>query len=257
MTRSWTFTDLEFVVLWDRLREDRLPHPFVYTTDIPYEDDFQREFVRVRDRLLSVPDPALDEALRDIARPDIAIRVLGVSGTTPDDPAGALRLLATRRESRGHLLTQLPGRTLEHSGGFTIVECDALRLADVVADALPECPAGQGPPLSLSAPAEPDEESDVRLWDSHDEPVDARANAFLNVGPERAGVIEIAQGISRFGPRGRTVRHLHWRDHPDDGRYVITPGQPALARGADRAGLVAAINTELVAVVRAIKDERV
>ncbi|WP_405179633.1 ESX secretion-associated protein EspG [Nocardia sp. NBC_01377] len=253
MTPRWSFTDLEFVVRWQRLREDPLPHPFVFTTDIPYEDDFQRERVRVLDRSLTAPDPDLDAALEDIARPDIAIRV---HGADPSDPAAGIRLLAVRREVRGYLLTQLPGRTVDHSAGFTITECDALRLADMVVDALPEVGAGSFESLALPSAVD-DFEAPAQLWDSFDETPDARARRFLHTVPERIGIIEIAQGISRFGPKGRIIRWLQWRDLPDDGRHVVTVGPSATATAVDRAGLIAAINAELVTVVRAIKDERV
>ncbi|WP_040794554.1 ESX secretion-associated protein EspG [Nocardia higoensis] len=261
MTPRWSFTDLEFVVLWQRLREDPLPHPFMFTSDIPYEDDFQRARVQVAERLRAMPDPALDAALEDVARPDIAIRVRGFDGADPSNPTASIRLLAARRESRGYLLTQLPGRTIDHSAGFTVAEGEAVRLADMVADALPDAPAGDYEPFTLpsgpgSGPAD-EFEAPTRLWDSYDEPPDARGRKFLSTVPERIGVIEIAQGMSRFGPKGRVVRLLHWRDLPGDGRHVITAGPPVTAAGVDRQRLIAAINAELVTVVRAIRDERV
>lgn len=260
MTPRWSFPDLEFVVRWQRLREDSLPHPFVFTTDIAYEDDFQRARVRMLDRVLAEPDPALDAALADIARPDIVLRVRGVDGHDPANPAASIRLLAARRESRGYLLTQLPGRTVDHSAGFTLTECDAVRLADLVADALPAAAAGRGGAFTLpdEGASDPADEWEVtsRLWDGYDETPEVRARRFVNTTPERVGVIEIAQGISRFGPKGRSVRWLQWRDLPGDGRHVVTAGPPVTVAAADRQGVIAAINTELITVVRAIKDER-
>src|SRR5690606_32433785 len=92
MTARWRFSDLEFVVRWQRLREDPLPHPFMFTTDIAHEDDYQRELRKVADRLRATPDPALDAALEDIARPDIAILVRGSDGFDPANPEASIRL---------------------------------------------------------------------------------------------------------------------------------------------------------------------
>lgn len=260
MNPRWSFPDLEFVVRWQRLREDTLPHPFVFTTDIAYEDDFQRARTAVLDRVVADPDPELDAALADIARPDIAIRVRGVDGVDPANPAASIRLLAARRESRGYLLTQFPGRTIDHSGGFTIAECEAVRLADAVADALPPVGAGSYRGFALPDPGECDPVDDyavtTRLWDGYDDPPEVRARQFAAIVPERIGVIDVAQGMSRFGPKGRLVRSLQWRDLPGDGRHVIAAGPPATVTGADRAGVITAINDELITVIRAIKDER-
>ncbi|AHH15737.1 EspG family protein [Nocardia nova SH22a] len=269
MTRSWNFTDLEFVVMWRHLAGEGPPRPFVYTTDIPLEDDFQRECTRLRDRMLARPDHTLFDAVREVTQPDIAVLAWGFDGHDPHRGEGAVRILAARREDRGYLLTQLPGRTLLHAGGFTMVQCDPLRLADMIADALPEVESGDSGHIVLP----PDQESKAgvleahyvsvasassapQLWDSYDEPEVASGQRFLDIVPERSGTIEIAQGISRFGPRGRTIRHLSWRDHPGDGRYVIQAGPPRAAVGVDRKGLIAAINAEIITVVRAIKDER-
>lgn len=270
MNREWSFTDLEFVVLWRHLGDEGPPAPFVYTTDIPLEDDFQRECVRLRDRLLAEPDQVLFDAVRDCLQPDIAVLVWAFDGRDPQRGAGALRLLAARREGRGYLLTQQPGRTLLHAGGFTMVQCDPLRLADLIAEALPVAEPGRASHLILppdpstragsvesryvaagAAPGAP------QLWDSYDEPAEAAGGRFLELVPERVGVIEVVQGVSRFGPRGRTVRRLNWRDLTDDGRYVIRDGTPRTAVGVDRQGLIDAVNAEIITVVRAIKDERI
>ncbi len=270
MTRGWNFTDLEFVVMWRHLADEGPPRPFVYTTDIPLEDDFQRECTRLRDRMLARPDRTLFDAVRDCTQPDIAVLAWGFDGRDPHRGDGVVRMLAARREDRGYLLTQLPGRTLLHAGGFTMVECDPLRLADLIADALP--PVDPGASDHIVLPPDPDSKAGVlaahyvstatasgapQLWDSYEEAELTSGQRFLDIVPERSGTIEIAQGISRFGPRGRTIRHLRWRDLPSDGRYVIQEGPPRAAVGADRQGLIAAINAEIITVVRAIKDERV
>ncbi|MGH8883428.1 MAG: ESX secretion-associated protein EspG, partial [Stackebrandtia sp.] len=210
----------------------------------------------------------LFDAIRDCLRPDLVVRVRGLDGGDPQRSAGALRLLAARREDRGYLLTQLPGRTVLHAAGFTVTQCDPLRLADMIAEALPAAEPGNlgrvvlPPDLSTEvgvAQARQVSATDdtLRLWDSGDEPGDLAGRRLLDIVPGRQGSIEVAQGMSRFGPRGRTVRQLRWRDLADDGRYLIRDGAPRTATGVDRRGLIDAINEEIITVVRAIKDERV
>lgn len=150
-----------------------------------------------------------------------------------------------------------------------MARCDPLRLADMITDALPGAEPGVAGtvilPPDLSTKTGVAESryvpADVaagapQLWDSYDEPEDAAGRRLLEVVPQRVGSVEVAQGVSRFGPRGRTKRSLRWRDLGDDGRYVIRDGTPRTAVGVDRRGLIEAINAEIITVVRAIKDER-
>ncbi|WP_328409261.1 ESX secretion-associated protein EspG [Nocardia sp. NBC_00403] len=260
MSRIWKFTDLEFVVLWEQMREDVMPRPFVFTTDIPLEEDYQRELHRIRERLRYTIDPAVPQLMMDIARPDLSVLVRGIDGKNPDNPEGSIRMIAARREDRGYLLTQLPGRTVHHSEGFTITECDVLRLADVVVAALPKAPAGKQNRVTLRVPPDHDGMDhgygESGLWDSHEDTDDAHSQRFLTTVPATVGGIEVCQGISRFGPRGRVARYLEWRDLPDDGRYVITQDTPPIAIPVDAKQLTAQINAEITFVVRAIRDDR-
>ncbi|MER7453406.1 ESX secretion-associated protein EspG [Nocardia beijingensis] len=258
MHRTWQFKDLEFVVLWEQMREDILPRPFIFTTDIPYEEEYQRERRRIRESLQSTADPALATVLEDVARPDIHVIVRGFDTGNPLDPERSIRLLAVRREYRGYLLIQLPGRTVEHSGGFTVTECDPLRLADMVAAALPETAAGKQARIVLPSAHEEVHDQNYggpALWEAFEDTGRAQGDRFLRTQPACAGGIEISQGISRFGPRGRVIRYLEWRDLSDDGRYVITFDEPITAHAADTTCLTGMINAEIATIVNSIKDE--
>ncbi|MGO4649489.1 ESX secretion-associated protein EspG [Nocardia sp. 2YAB30] len=261
MRRIWRFTDIEFVVLWQPLKEDFLPKPFVFTSRIPRYTDYLRELRETSERLGATMDPAFDDVLDVVARPDIRVVVRGVDGKNPQNPKGSIRLLAVRRGEQAYLLTQLPGETLGHSGGFTVAECDPLRLADAVVAELPAVAAGRQGEIVLVGGADAGDDTDYaygrsQLWDPVEDMVHSRADRFLRSAVTSVGGIEISQGTSRFGPRGRVSRVLGWRDLDGDGRYAISADTPPVAVAADSKRLVTMINAQVVVIIRAIKDER-
>ncbi|MGO4615624.1 ESX secretion-associated protein EspG [Nocardia sp. 2YAB30] len=260
MSSTWKFTDIEFDALWSRARADMLPRPFVIVTDIPYEEDYQRELHRIRERWRFNRDPAFDQICADVVQPDLSLVVRGIDAQDSRNPKGSIRKLAVRRKDRGYLLTQLPGKTVEHSGGFTVTECDPLSLASVVVAGLPEVAAGKNGQVTLPMPrevSEMDHSFDKSgLWDSFEDTSQQAAERFQSVVPTTLGAIGVYQGISVFGPRGRVSRWLEWRDLPDDGRYVIGANLPPVAEPVDAKRFTAMINKEIADVIRVIKDER-
>ncbi|WP_196814532.1 ESX secretion-associated protein EspG [Nocardia sp. BMG111209] len=253
------FTDHEFAALWQTTRDEfLLPLPFSFLSDIQFEDDYQREMRRIREQSPIASDPAVHRFLADITAPDVKLIVQGGDVRYPDDPKQLIRLLAARRENRGYLVSQLPGATVEHSAGFTVVECDPIRLADVVVAALPVTSAGRISDIAVPVP-DNDGAAEISgvstVWDTMDDGPGG-VGEFLRARAGSIGTIEISQGITHFGPRGRTARGLVWRDHLDDGRYVVVDGSPILAYGSGPERFVGLINTEIAAIIRAIKDER-
>ncbi|MEV6273924.1 ESX secretion-associated protein EspG [Nocardia sp. NPDC051832] len=254
---------MEFVALWSRARGGALPPPFTFVTDIPYYDDFQRELRSVRNRLQADVDPRVDELCAELRDPDLSVEVRGGSGADWTDAKQTIRLRAVRCGSRGYLAKQLPGKTYDASGGFTITECDPLGLAAVVVAALPKAEAGKGKNVTLPMPvtAKTDEGLDhsfgtSNLWDSFDDDNSARAEKFEQIVPVTEGYIVVRQGRSVYGPRGQLRIQLGWRDLPDDGRYVIGPELPPIAQPADDNKFAAMINKEIAKVIQTIKDER-
>lgn len=260
MTHTWRFTDLEFVVLWEDFGEPGPPRPFSFTSRTPLLDDYRDEKAEVRAALRASSTPAMREMLADLYRPDIRVRVLGFDGRDYTNVANNVRLMAARRADRGYLVTQWPGETVGHSGGFTVTECAAVELADVVVRALPEADPGKRADIVL---ADENEGLDLdydygasSVRDSFEASVHDRSAEFLSAPAERFGFIDVLQAHSIFGPRGMTRHRLKWRDLVDDGRYVIDDGHPPVAMAADKRRVVSVINARIAEVVRAIKDER-
>ncbi|WP_194817359.1 ESX secretion-associated protein EspG [Nocardia sp. XZ_19_385] len=256
--RTWHFTDLEFVVAWEPMKNRSVPSPFIVTSRIPDFDEFRRRKAEVRARQQTELDEDVRGLLDTLARPDLRVLVTGTEAADPADPGGVVRMLAARRGDKGCLATQLPGETLWHARGFTLTACDALALGRVVAEALPQRRPGQLGRIVLPVPKADMDYSPRRgrtqeLTEDRTREYAERFNQTAVVG---SGSIEITQGSSLFGPRGMVRRWIRWRDLEGDGRYATAEHDPSVAVAADPARLTALINTEIAEVIRVIKDER-
>ncbi|MFE9326905.1 ESX secretion-associated protein EspG [Nocardia sp. NPDC052278] len=261
MNRTWKFTDLEFIVQWEALKQDYLPEPFVYTCRTWVNEDYVREQQDALARLRHSGDRSFDEVLDVLAFPDLRIVAEGYDPAEPWQPDVPVRLHGVRRGDRGYVFSELSGETYWHSGGFTITECDAVDLAGAIVRALPEVEPGRRATVVLSTQDEGDG-LDYSLGrsvvhDSFEDTIADRSAEFLALPTSCSGTIDVIQGWSRFGPRGITRHRLQWRDIRDDGRYAIDDQNPPVARAIDAKNLTAMINTRVAEVVRAIKDERV
>ncbi|NNH73826.1 ESX secretion-associated protein EspG [Nocardia uniformis] len=261
MNRTWTFTDLEFVVLWENLTGELLPPPFTVTSTIPLYYDYLREKRETSERLRTTLRGSFDHVLTSIARPDLRITV---NGWDTDDSGGAdgrLRILAARAGSHGYVVRQLPGDTPDDSDGFTITACDPLALADTIVAALPDTAPGSPAEIPLATPGSGNDDVDQLLQKSptaaeYGSLVSVRSARFFRVQPAMMGAIDVVQGSSVFGPRGITRRRLEWRDLPGHGRYAIRHAGPWRALGVDATKFTSMINICVADIIRAIKDER-
>ncbi|GGK57555.1 ESX secretion-associated protein EspG [Nocardia camponoti] len=256
---SLAFTGAEFDALWAGLGEETMPDPFIYSCPERSADEGalirRQDWAALRARL----GGELDDLVETIRTPDIRIVVTGFGvGKRADEPADALRLLAVRKGDIGYLITQRPGETLYDASGFAVSIHDATSLGQVVACALPERAGGREREIELTEPAssELDYGYGRSLVQHYDDEVATKASAFLAAPAEHAGSIAIEQGWSRFGPRGLVRLRVYWRDVVDDGRYLVMPGPPMVAVGADRARVTDLVNGQIAEVVSAIVDDR-
>ncbi|AYF77055.1 ESX secretion-associated protein EspG [Nocardia yunnanensis] len=258
MLRSWTFTDLEFLVLWQDLGEEHLPSPLWFTSRDPLWNAFQDSKTRARDGLRD-RDPDFAEVLRVLHTPEVRVELRGWDGADWRLPEAGIRALGVRSGEAGYLVVQQPGETIGHAAGFTISECWAADLTAELVALMPDIPAGHGPDLVLAAAADVvATEYDYGLSPAHETlegGIVDRTAEFLSAPVSRRGAIEVVQGRSRFGPRGITRHQLEWRDLVGDGRYLITADQPPVAVPADRRRVIEELETRIAEVGLAIADE--
>ncbi|QIS01706.1 ESX secretion-associated protein EspG [Nocardia brasiliensis] len=260
MNRTWRLTDLELFAVWERATTTWLPWPLVCTTRARTRSELDYEMRQAENHVAATYPEFMTEVLETLRSPEISIAVNGYDGRDENKVDSLVRVLAVRRGDTGYVVTQKPGETYWHSGGYTIAECDAVRLADEVVAALPAAPAGREADFLLPA-ADRAEELDYSfassvVRDSFSDPVHLRSERFLAAPIEYQGTVDVRQGRSRFGPRGVTRHQLQWRDLEDDGRYVISEESPPVAVPADSKRFVQLINSRVAEVVRVIKDER-
>ncbi|MBY8855220.1 ESX secretion-associated protein EspG [Nocardia sp. CA2R105] len=273
MSRTWTFAGFDFFVLWLDATDGPVPWPLAYTNRTKSQDEFRFVQRETRASLAEARDAEFDRMLAAITRPDIAVMLECADWRAWEkadwrvwgQPGELVRLYAARSGDRGYVISQQTGETYWDADGFTVTECDAIRLADAVVAAIPEADPGHISALVLAGenigPGNSHEELDYSygqssVQDSFAESASDRAQRFLDAPTTYTGIVEVRQMRSIFGPRGRTKHRLEWRDLEDDGRYVIDDQTPPVATAVDNAKLIAMINTRVAAVVHAIKDER-
>lgn len=233
MMQRWSFSDLEFKVLWEHFSELPLPAPFTYTCRIPLQDDDEREQERIWEQLSGKVDGDLIRAIETVCHPDVFVAARGWCDSDMDNPEKQVRIGGAMAGTRGYALTQLPGKTVWHSGGYTIEECGPCEVATTVVALMPAVAAGRLE--NIPVPTEPLEPDPARLTFDDQYSQAARSRRFLQIPATTTGWITVRQGRSEFGQRGILEQTMQWRDLPDDGRYVIAPDAAvAIATGARR-----------------------
>ncbi|GAB2532409.1 ESX secretion-associated protein EspG [Nocardia heshunensis] len=256
---NWTFTDVELKVLCDWHSDGVLPEPFTFTSETEYQDDFERELRDTREQLGNRLDPAFTSIFETVARPDVFVTVHGWSAA-PNDPAEHVRLHGARRGARACLMTQLPGESPWHSGGFILTECDPHDLSMSLTRHLPNAAAGAGPDIPLIGDGETQESrrgtNSMFFDEDDDETPETRCRSFASTPAEWEGMITVRQGWSCFGPRGITESRLLWRDLAGDGRYVIELDDHPTATSTTTTALALRIDHHLNHILRTLDAEQ-
>ncbi|MFI9506311.1 ESX secretion-associated protein EspG [Nocardia sp. NPDC052566] len=244
MSATWSFSDLDFMVLWERNTDLPLPYPFTYTCRYTGHNEYERAKVQVWERLRdSVPTEVVG-AIETVCRPDVFVSARGWCADDMDNPGKRIRIVAARSAASGYVLSQLPGETVGHSGGYTIAECDARGLGATVVAALPAVPAGRRSNVPIVAEPEADDDGEYRgpLLLDGDDSREVNSRRFLELPATTTGEIIVRQGRSKFGPRGILEQVLSWRDLPDDGRYVIVHDDDPIAVGTGTQRLIGVLD---------------
>lgn len=261
INRTWTLSDVEFVALWQQRNDRILPEPFGFASTVPGYDDFRRQLTDIRARLGPTMGPAFDDALDTLEQPDIRLTARG--GARADgDRYRTITLLVARRGDAAVAVTQQRSDDDRYYTSLRLTQCHPMELSTVLLDALPG-DIGPGRQSDVVLPSEPAAEPSTdyhygrsAVLDRSGTSVAAKARGFLNAPTTSAGVIEVIQGRSKFGPRGITRHQFGWRDVVDDGRYVIDDGNPPVATGVTRARFADLVDSRIIEVIKVLNDER-
>ncbi|WP_330179969.1 ESX secretion-associated protein EspG [Nocardia sp. NBC_01503] len=268
MTHVWRFTEVEFALLWRDTIGDQLPAPFLFTSRAASPQEYRATRQSARESLQEKMTREVTDIIDAMAKSDLHLSVYGGDDRDPIHSGSMIRVLATRKGERGYLVTQLPGVSYFDRGGYTIAQCDPLRLADKIVESLPDVPAAARGDIELTSSdahamlyvdrSEADDleyASSRSVVDPYEDEVSSRSARFLRAPATNSGEIQITQGSSIFGPRGVKRHTVGWRDLDGHGRYVISD-RPAAALAADPKRFVSVLNSRIAAVVHAIKEER-
>ncbi|WP_067654855.1 ESX secretion-associated protein EspG [Nocardia harenae] len=254
MSGRWSLTDLEFVLLCDPTGHAGVPDPFTFTSRTELAADYEVECARVLRALRERDDSELWVFADAVARPDVSLALRAWNEREYEDAEQLLRVHAVRSRTRGYVITQRPGETVFHSGGFDVVECDPHAVPEELLGALPFAAAGRCTAIPLPATehsdaADSEPEPRLAVGDEREDD-DARTAEFLSRPADRVGDLVVYQGRSKFGPRGRVGWGLEWRDLPGDGRYVVRPdGMIRVATGMGTKGMVEWLDEQIAEIL--------
>ena len=252
----WTLTDLEYKVLCDTRFFGLVPSMFSITSRIPYMDEYEREWHRARAELAAREDSAFEAIVDTMVLPEVLVGGEVWQDSDFDNPEKRVRFYAGRLGSRGFLVTQLPGETINHAAGFTITACDPRALGETVAGLIPAAEPGRRGPIELDISGTGDRSRAGGSMIADDDDDDGlTSSAFFDLPATHCGTVRLTQGRSKFGPRGRLSVARLWRDLPGDGRYVMPLEDPApIATGMGSAGLIEWIDTEAEHILERMND---
>ncbi|MCX4093075.1 ESX secretion-associated protein EspG [Nocardia sp. alder85J] len=257
--QTWHLSDLEFLVLRERVLRSDLPYPFTYVNPkLTTYLEFERLKSSVWRSLQSRWDPDLVDVLTEAARPEVRVQVRTWHSADMGDTSQRYFLIANRCGERAILIQGYSDHTVDTFDRYRIVEAPAESLSGLVVGALPEMTAGSQSRVDLVTYHQEetvDHWSNRGFYDSGDNDVDRRSQSWQQAAQGLVGIIEIRQGRSRFGPRNMRLTRLFWEDHPGDGRYLIDLTPPMAAIGIDAAAMRNHIDRAIADTLLVVQDE--
>jgi ESX secretion-associated protein EspG len=169
-------------------------------------------------------------------------------------------LVAKRFGDRAVVIQGFNPKSVYSHDEFEITLCDAAAMTRVLVDRLPPMTPGSQPRVALLSYNQQDTADhwtrggNSGLYDDGDT-VDSQSKNWQAAPKSRAGSIQITQGRSRFGPRGKVTKHIFWEEHPGDGCYLIDLESPMAAIAADSDNLRGRIDKECGELLLIGRDE--
>ncbi|KIA60108.1 ESX secretion-associated protein EspG [Nocardia vulneris] len=238
MTQQWKFTALEFLVLCDQYRGGSMPRPLLFQSDeTMMTDELERRKRVVWQELQRRLDGSFNGVVQVLSAPELYVLARSWDEHDANDTSKALRVHAGRAGLHGFVFEQALGDLTYDSPMVVVTECDPQSLGVAVVRSLPNVEAGRLPDIPIiTDPQEHIAPSWGRSFvqdDIEDRPV-YRTQQFFEQRADLTGVITVAQGRSKYGPRGIQETTLMWRDVAGDGRYVMSLDENPVARAISR-----------------------
>ncbi|MBU3068090.1 ESX secretion-associated protein EspG [Nocardia sp. NEAU-G5] len=257
MERTWQLTGLEYLVLRERLLGRPNSWPFRTVTTITSAWDYQFAKARLWGELQARWDAELAEVLKASLDPDLRL-IAQVFGTRDNNATRDL-LTAKRFGDRAVVIQGFNPTSLYSHDRLEITLCDAAAMSRVLVDRLPPMTPGSQPRVTLLSY---DKEESVDHWTRGNsgfyddgDTVDTQSRHWQAAPKSRVGSIQITQGQSRFGPRGKVTKHIFWEEHHGDGCYVIDLEPPIAAVAAGSEQLRAGIDAQCAELLIVGQDE--
>lgn len=210
MTGAWSFTALEFDVLWRLLGRDRLPYPLVHRGDAATEAGYRAARRAATQRIVPRLSDTLHEVLSVLFAPVVRIEVFGVN-------EDAIRVHGAVRSGVGVIARQLPGIDLDSGGDVRITVVPASGLAAAIVAALPPAGRGAGPGVQ-ARPAGAQSGSLLRRAGRLD--ADEARRRFFDRPRIAVGEVGVLPGTALDWRPSGDGAVVHWTDVAD-GRYLV------------------------------------
>ncbi|WP_019933084.1 ESX secretion-associated protein EspG [Nocardia sp. BMG111209] len=258
--QTWHLSDLEFLVLRERVLRRVLPYPFTYVNPrLTTFLEFERLKSSVWRSLQTRWDPELIDVITRAANPDVRIQVRSWDSRNMDDTSQRFFFVCNRNGDRAIMMQGFSDQRVDTFDRYRIVSAPAESMSALVVEALPEMPAGSRDRVEL---LNYHQEETVDHWSTRgfydtgdDNDVDRRSKSWQRADRSLVGIIEIHQGRSKFGPRGLIMNQMFWEDHPGDGRYFIDLTPPMAAVGVDSAALRIRLDRAISETLLVVQDE--
>ncbi|GAB4583172.1 ESX secretion-associated protein EspG [Nocardia sp. IFM 10818] len=255
---KWELTDIEFKALCNRYLDEVMPAPLTYTSRTRYLDDYERELAEAMAGLRERLDSGLGAVFETLAYPEVAVFSAAWCDSDTENPEKRIRVHGVRRGWSAVMITQKPGETIYHSGGYTLTECKPEALPAQVVEQLPDTSAGSGAPVPIvfePPERDPYEVRQMMAFDSFDDTAEMQGQAFWAKPADWTGFIRVRQYRSIYGPRGVMEGSMMWRDLAGDGRYLIDLDEPEIrAIGASPDRLAKRLGQSVDRVLRHMEE---
>ncbi|AOW93092.1 secretion protein [Rhodococcus sp. WMMA185] len=193
----WGLSGPQFVALWARTGQDRLPYPFRVTSALRTADEYEAEQRRIRAEFSGPEHDLLEAALLVLAEPDLRIEISGSLGAGVQTP---IRMIGAA--AGGHAIA-----AVQHPDAEVVIRsCEPYDLGRQLIAQLPDPDRGSASGI---------------VFARHESPTTGHARLatrILRRPSTSQGVVRVIRGTRQ---RPLPVGGLAWRDIEGDGRYLV------------------------------------